>query len=222
MLFLSGDFHFSHTNIIKYCHRPFKDVHEMNNTIIKNTNDLVGLDDTLVNVGDWCFSRTDSIKDAKHFRDQIKCRNILFVTGNHDPRYHTGQARKEFAQIFTHCCDILHLKLDGYDLIDNKGRTHTRELVCSHYAMRVWDKSHHGSWHAWGHSHYSLPDDPNSLSTDVGVDAVAGRATGMTHTELTKNNAWDLLKPENYRPISIDEFAELMSKKSFKPIDHHV
>jgi calcineurin-like phosphoesterase family protein len=34
--------------------------------------------------------------------------------------------------------------------------------------MRVWDQSHHGSWHLYGHSHGKLPD--LGLSTDVGVD----------------------------------------------------
>ena len=41
-------------------------------------------------------------------------------------------------------------------------------LVLCHYAMRVWDRSHYGSWQLYGHSHGNLPPLPNSL--DVGVD----------------------------------------------------
>jgi hypothetical protein len=35
---------------------------------------------------------------------------------------------------------------------------------------RFWNRSHHGAWHLYGHSHGNLPDTPTSLSMDVGVD----------------------------------------------------
>jgi calcineurin-like phosphoesterase family protein len=83
-------------------------------------------------------------------------------------------------------------------------------LVLCHYAMRVWNKAHYSVRLAYGHSHSTLPDDPNSLSMDVGVDNIA------------KLLAVDgSLKQEGYRPISIDEFEVYMSKKTWKPKDHH-
>jgi len=72
-----------------------------------------------------------------------------------------------------------------------------QQIILCHYAMRVWDKSHWGIWHLYGHSHGSLPDDPRSLSYDVGVD---------------KNN---------FTPLLFEEVKEIMSKKTFKPVDHH-
>jgi calcineurin-like phosphoesterase family protein len=63
--------------------------------------------------------------------------------------------------------------------------------------MKVWNKSHHGAWHLYGHSHGSLPDDINSLSFDVGVDS------------------------HDYKPISYEEVKRIMKKKIFKPLDHH-
>jgi calcineurin-like phosphoesterase family protein len=37
--------------------------------------------------------------------------------------------------------------------------------------MRVWPHSGRGAWQLYGHSHGNLPDDPLSLSMDVGVDS---------------------------------------------------
>ena len=72
-----------------------------------------------------------------------------------------------------------------------------QHIVLCHYAMKVWNKSHYGAWQLYGHSHGSLPDDQHSLSIDVGVDC------------------------HNYKPISFEQVAEIMSKKQYKPIDHH-
>ncbi len=42
MIFFTGDEHFGHKNVIKYCNRPFSDVDEMDREIIKRHNEVVG------------------------------------------------------------------------------------------------------------------------------------------------------------------------------------
>lgn len=46
-VFFTSDTHFYHGNIIRFCNRPFEDVEMMNETIISNWNNTVGLDDTV-------------------------------------------------------------------------------------------------------------------------------------------------------------------------------
>ena len=54
-VFFTSDTHFNHTNIIRFCNRPFKDVSHMNETIISNWNRVVGHDDIVFHLGDFCL-----------------------------------------------------------------------------------------------------------------------------------------------------------------------
>ncbi len=175
--FFTSDYHLFHANVIKYDNRPFLNVEEMNQTIIENHNKIVQKDDDFYFLGDFAFAKEYEIEKLI---SQLNG-NLHFIKGNHD-KYDTINLYKKYGNYLGELKEIF---------IFNK------KIVLCHYAMRVWNKSHHGTWHLYGHSHGSLPDDPNSLSMDVGI----------------MNN--------NYYPFSFDQIEELMSKKTFKPIDHH-
>lgn len=178
----TADTHFNHANIIRYCNRPFSSVEEHNEVILDNLNTLVKPEDTLFHLGDFSFG------DHEIFRKRIRCRNIIMIIGNHDPKFSNGEPKGFFKSLFPECHRILDVNIYF-------GNTY--HMVLCHYAMRVWNRSHHGAFHLYGHSHGTLPDDPNSLSFDVGVDC------------------------HEYKPISMSTVVEVMSRKSWKPIDHH-
>jgi calcineurin-like phosphoesterase family protein len=176
-IWFTADTHFGHANIIKYCSRPFHSAEEMNQTLIQNINDCVHSSDTLFHLGDWSFGHEKITQSAEKYIKQIHCKNIIIIHGNHDPHYANGLPRKEFAQLFAGCYQNFRLQCD-------MGPGILGEIFMFHYACRVWDKSHHGSIHLFGHSHGTLSPWPNAF--DVGVDK------------------------HNYKPVSLPQVADLV------------
>lgn len=80
MIYFIADTHFNHANIIKYCNRPFKDTHEMNEYIIQNWNSVVKKDDTVYHLGDVGFGQ---LQEVKSLVERLNGTKIL-LRGNHD------------------------------------------------------------------------------------------------------------------------------------------
>ncbi len=146
----------------------------MNECIVQSINDNVGEHDVLWHLGDWSFGHESEIEK---FRRQINCRNIKLVFGNHDQKL-----RRYYRHLFS----------ETYDLIDT--RIENQSITLCHYAMRVWNHSHHGSFHLYGHSHHTLPEIGKSM--DVG---------------------WCKYR----RPLEFSEISEILSKRDIVSVDRH-
>ncbi len=206
--FFTSDTHFSHANIIRYSQRPqlrkedvvieqgrerwisdsvkYERAREMDETLITNWNAKIGPNDTVYHLGDFMFGRTDKL--IRLLR-RLVFGKLYFIWGNHD------STMKDFKTILRFYPDLVNRIefLGDYAEIT----VNNQDIVLCHYAMRVWNASHHGAWHLYGHSHGSLKDDPHSRSFDVGVDC------------------------HNYSPLLFDEVKAIMEKKLWRPIDHH-
>ena len=86
----TSDTHLGHANIIRYCNRPFKNVDEMNETIVKNWNERVKPEDLVYFAGDFCFRNSPGgkagegeVHKADYYRKQLNG-DIVFIKGNHD------------------------------------------------------------------------------------------------------------------------------------------
>ena len=90
-IWFTSDNHFSHKNIIKYCNRPFKNVKEMNQIMIRKWNERIKKDDLIFHIGDFCFkyAPSESPDAPKNSFEIIRPKlngNIIFIVGNHDLR----------------------------------------------------------------------------------------------------------------------------------------
>lgn len=172
-VWFTSDTHYGHTNVIGYSKRPFASVEEMEEGLVARFNECVQPRDTVYHLGDFAWREDVALRVLGRLRGQIH-----LIAGNHD---HT-KVRKlpQWASVQHY----LEIKLGG------------QHLVLCHYAMRVWNRAHHGSLMLYGHSHGNLPG--NSQSHDVGVDV------------------WDC------RPVSLDEImARMATLEPWKPVDHH-
>ena len=149
-VFFWADLHFCHRNVLRHqaATRPFSDIKKMNEAYIDAWNSNVNNSDRIYILGDMFFTN-DRIA-MQRIIERLNGQKFL-VIGNHDKKK--------------------TLDLDGFvwkkDLV--KISVYNQEIVLCHYAMRVWNKKHYGSWHLYGHSHGNLLED-DSLSFDVGVD----------------------------------------------------
>lgn len=183
-----SDPHFGHKNIIKYANRPFESVDNMNETIIKNWNNLIKPNDEVYILGDVSLTNQE---ETNKILNRLNGR-LYLIKGNHEK---SVMSSKENRDRFEWLKDYYELKYEY------NGKRNM--IVMCHYAMRVWNKSHHGSYHLYGHSHDSLEYEQWGKSMDVGIDSAA-RILG------------------EYRPFTFDEIDGILSQRVSKEIDHHV
>ena len=176
MVYFTSDHHFYHLNIIRYCNRPFNSVDEMNNEMVNRWNSVVKPNDTVYHLGDFAFSMEQVDEILSNLNGEI-----YLLPGNHDIHW-----VRDFERSIRNGRINLKLQLTpqqfDIEFATNKGNY---LFTLSHYPMRSWFRSHHGSYHLYGHIHSK--NDSYGLSFDVGVDA------------------------QDYTPISLDQVIERMN-----------
>jgi len=162
--FFTSDLHFCHNNIINYCNRPFNSIEEMNETLINNWNNVVGKDDDVFDLGDFCWG-------GSNFWHGILPRlngNHYLILGNHDRQ----NFRPGYSQYFKNVSMQMVIKVGN------------QTIYLNHLPFLTWDGCANRNniiWQLHGHVHlskfknegydfekmqqYSLP-----TQYDVGVD----------------------------------------------------
>lgn len=202
-VWFTSDTHYNHANICKGTtqwdregdnhFRDFETLDKMNTVLVNNINALVDEDDILFHLGDWSFGGFDSI--AK-FREQIVCKNIHLILGNHD--HHIGNNRDGVAELFSSVHQYLNLSIKWPN---GNGRHEGANFVLMHYPIASWDGLGRGTYHLHGHVH--LPPERRvgrGKVMDVGVDG------------------------NNLFPISLEKVLKILKEQpidGFMDKDHH-
>lgn len=135
MNYFTADLHFGHKNILAFDNRPFTDIQAHDDALIKNWNNVVGIDDDVYILGDisWHNSTTtvDIFKSLNGNKHLIK--------GNHDGKL---LKNRELQALFVEICDYKEL------MLGNGGG-----IVLCHYPIPCF-KNHYYEWiHLYGHVH---------------------------------------------------------------------
>lgn len=165
-VFYTADTHWFHSNILKYCNRPFQNVIEMNEVLIENWNKKVSKNDLVYHLGDFAF--VTCVEELEIILKRLNGRKIL-IQGNHD--------RSKIVKNTNLFEFVTNSRQDYAAKVGNE------EVYLSHCPRLVWEKAHYGVRHLFGHCHGNVQH-PYPNAYDIGVDN--NNYEPIAHEELPK------------------------------------
>lgn len=101
-VFLTSDNHFDHSNVIRYCNRPYTSVSEMNEDMVVKWNSVVNPEDTVYHLGDFSLN----VRAVEQYTPRLNGTKYL-ILGNHDaphpanPKGRKVESREKYLRIYT-------------------------------------------------------------------------------------------------------------------------
>lgn len=155
-IFFTSDTHFYHANILNFEDRPYKDVNEMNDEMVKNWNNKVAKNDLVYILGDFSFGTAE---ETNEIAKRLNGKKIL-ILGNHD---HFIKSHKFDKSAFLEICNYKEIEYSG------------QRLVMCHFPFASNDTK---KFQLYGHIHsntkdhihhcpFNLPDNSYNVGADV-------------------------------------------------------
>ena len=188
-----ADLHFSHENIISFDGRPFADVDEMDNTLIKNWNHAVEPGDTTYILGDFCWDKEPRWIEVLK---QLKGNKVL-IRGNHD----LSKMSRECRNLFQDVKDYKEVDDGGYKL-----------RLC-HYPMMFYNKAYNvSSYMLCGHVHITRENEllekwRDEMWADLNNTL---KRSGASYGQII--NVGCMMPYMNYKPKTFKEILQGFSK----------
>jgi calcineurin-like phosphoesterase family protein len=173
-VFFTSDTHFNHGNIIEYCQCPFKNVDAMNEKIINNWNSVVGEDDIVFHLGDFCLGGS---AEWNKVLDRLNG-HIYLTYGNHDLKNIRQGVSDRFEYV-------------GMQMRIEIGK---QKIYLNHYPFLCFEGGYKDVWQLFGHVH--------TRKNNTGVDA--GRLQYLYPTQYdvgVDNNDFTPVSYEQVRSI---------------------
>ena len=142
-VFFTSDTHFHHANIINFCGRPFKNVEVMNETLIANWNSVVGPDDIVFHLGDFCLGGS---AEWTNILNRLNGK-IYLIVGNHDIK----NLRQGYYSHFEHIAMQMHIEVGK------------QKIYLNHCPFLCYGGAYRDTWQLFGHVHTS--------KQNTGIDA---------------------------------------------------
>jgi calcineurin-like phosphoesterase family protein len=161
MIYFTSDWHLRHTNVIKYCDRPFDNLEDHDRVILENYIDTVGPNDKCFFLGDLTIKRNSKDKPWLAEVFQMLPGEKHLIVGNHD--YFTKKFYIEECG-FKSCQRII--ATEQFTMVHDP----------ADFPMSVWLNN---GYHLHGHVHsnypamkfLSIPALNSEFVYDVGLDA---------------------------------------------------
>jgi calcineurin-like phosphoesterase family protein len=129
---------------------------EMNTVLVERWNNVVTDADIVYHLGDFT---PGALSQFTKWVSRLNG-NLRILPGNMDRLWLKHFVTSEKVQVIA---PLVSLEFSELGTVEQP-----QVIVLCHYSMQVWDRSNHGSWHLFGHTHGKLRG--IGMSFDVGVD----------------------------------------------------
>jgi calcineurin-like phosphoesterase family protein len=190
MIWFTSDMHFGHQNIISYCNRPFRDVDEMRETLIRNWNAVVAPDDIVYIVGDAAMGHREMTLPALK-----RCNGHKYlVPGNHDGCHKMFENKQSYGH-------LVSLYLENFDdILDEQIVLEDLYRVC------------HFPYNEPGRADYQGRDYSRWEPVDDGKVLFCGHVHDTWKVKQTSKGTWMInvgADVWNYQPVSFETLKSL-------------
>ena len=182
-VWFTSDTHFHHANIIRYCNRPFKDVEQMDATLIRRWNETVPHDGIVFHLGDFAMGGS---AEWSNLLDRLNGQ-IFLILGNHDMKC----IRQGFMGRFSHVTQQMAIRVGG------------QPIVLNHNPFLCYGGAYRDVWQLFGHVH-------SGPLSGKGKEVDSSNGKDLPRLSMLFPRQYDVGVDNNdFRPVS---FAEVKRK----------
>ena len=172
MWYVFSDPHFGHVKILEY--EPLrvkilgKTIEEHDTKLLQRINSKVQSEDTLVCLGDFSQMSGGAVRK---YREQIKCKNVILILGNHDKHSVSYYQRCGFSVV----CYEMVVKIAG-EFVRLRHHPYRKPWYKTIFPWQYREKDrakrpiNHGSWLLHGHTHSQQATKIRGKQINVGLD----------------------------------------------------